>query len=138
MVLLAMTGRTEGWIAEPHGSDVSRIIQFAEIDWEQWISILLFNQAKRQQRTSSPLYSLFRALYHLMAVSTGYRMLSQWVSVNPGGDTLDKLVIEGGRPLSGSIRIHGAKMPLYRLWPQVCSQTEKLRCTTFHTCWTSK
>ncbi len=26
-----------------------------------------------------------------------------------GGDTLDKLVIEGGRPLSGSIRIHGAK-----------------------------
>lgn len=28
---------------------------------------------------------------------------------NLGGDTLDKLVIEGGRPLSGSIRIHGAK-----------------------------
>ncbi|MCV9948338.1 UDP-N-acetylglucosamine 1-carboxyvinyltransferase [Paenibacillus sp. BT-177] len=26
-----------------------------------------------------------------------------------GGDTLDKLVIEGGRPLSGTIRIHGAK-----------------------------
>lgn len=26
-----------------------------------------------------------------------------------GGDTLDKLVIEGGKPLSGTIRIHGAK-----------------------------
>lgn len=26
-----------------------------------------------------------------------------------GGDTLDKLVIEGGRPLSGTIHIHGAK-----------------------------
>ena len=26
-----------------------------------------------------------------------------------GGDTLDKLVIEGGKPLSGTMRIHGAK-----------------------------
>jgi len=32
-----------------------------------------------------------------------------WANGKLGGDTLDKLVIEGGRPLSGSIRIHGAK-----------------------------
>lgn len=31
------------------------------------------------------------------------------MSGNLGGDTLDKLVIEGGRPLSGTIRIQGAK-----------------------------
>ena len=36
-----------------------------------------------------------------------------WASGKLGGDTLDKLVIEGGRPLSGTIRIHGAKMRLY-------------------------
>lgn len=34
---------------------------------------------------------------------------SSWANGKLGGDTLDKLVIEGGRPLSGSIRIHGAK-----------------------------
>lgn len=31
------------------------------------------------------------------------------MSGNLGGDTLDKLVIEGGNPPSGTIRIHGAK-----------------------------
>lgn len=38
-----------------------------------------------------------------------FRKIWWWVSGNLGGDTLDKLVIEGGKPLSGTIRIHGAK-----------------------------
>lgn len=42
-------------------------------------------------------------------VSSWCRKCWWWVSGNLGGDTLDKLVIEGGKPLSGTIRIHGAK-----------------------------
>ncbi|MGO4530974.1 hypothetical protein AB4Z30_17970 [Paenibacillus sp. 2TAF8] len=57
-----MSGKTEGWIAGSHGSDVSRIFQFAEIVLGQWMYYFsLFTQAKRQQRTSSPLHSLIVA-----------------------------------------------------------------------------
>lgn len=38
-----------------------------------------------------------------------FRKCLCWVNGNPEVNPLDKLVIEGGQPLSGTIRIHGAK-----------------------------